>query len=112
MEAAKLAAEKEAEEIRAEIIDVDAPCGGYYTDEGEDCMHYLPLEQLEPQEDAVNVVQVRLERWKRKEMRLTASAEKRPRIEGEPDGEEQMGDAVDVKEDVDEEEDEIGRAHV
>ena len=106
VEAAKLAAEKEAEEIRAEIIDVDAPCGGYYTDEGEDCMHYLPLEQLEPQEDAVNVVQVRLERWKRKEMRLTASAEKRPRIEGEPDGEEQMGDAVDVKEDVDEEEEE------
>ena len=112
VEAAKLAAEKEAEEIRAEIIDVNAPykgadigCG-YHTDEGEDCMHYLPLEQLEPQEDAVNVVRVRLERWKRKEMRLTASAEKRPRIEGEPDREEQMGDAVDVKEDVDEDENE------
>jgi hypothetical protein len=102
VEAAKLAAEKEAAEIRAEVIDVSAPCDGYYTDEGEDCMHYLPLEQLEPQEDAVNVVQVRLERWKRKEMRLTASAEKRPRLEGEPDGED---DVTDVKEDLDDDDD-------
>ena len=103
VEAAKLAAEKEAAEIRAEVIDVSAPCDGYYTDEGEDCMHYLPLEQLEPQADAVNVVQVRLERWKRKEMRLTASAEKRPRLEGEPDGEDE--EEPDVKEDLDEDDD-------